>query len=58
MLLCDASHVTILHIHTLASCISFRYAELREELKDVMLELNPKTVFGGLIPKVEGLSKC
>ena len=26
MLVCDASHVTILRIHALASCISFRYA--------------------------------
>ena len=26
--------------------------------KDVMLEPNPKTVFGGPIPKMEGLSKC
>jgi hypothetical protein len=26
-------------------------------VKDGMLELNPKTVFGGSIPKMEGLSK-
>ena len=27
-------------------------------VKDVMLEPNPKTVYGGPIPKMEGLSKC
>jgi hypothetical protein len=27
-------------------------------MKDVMLEPNPKMVFGGSIPKMEGLSKC
>jgi hypothetical protein len=27
-------------------------------VKDGMLELNPMTVFGGPIPKMEGLSKC
>ena len=27
-------------------------------VKDVMLEANPKTVYGGPIPKMEGLSKC
>ena len=27
-------------------------------VKNVMLELNPKTVYGGPIPKMEGLSKC
>jgi hypothetical protein len=27
-------------------------------VKDEMLELNPKTVFGGSILKMEGLSKC
>ena len=27
-------------------------------VKDVMLEPNPKTVYGGSIPKMEGLSKC
>ena len=26
--------------------------------KDVMLEPNPKAVYGGPIPKMEGLSKC
>ena len=26
--------------------------------KDVMLEPNPKTVYGGTIPKTEGLDKC
>ena len=27
-------------------------------VKDVMLEPNPKTVYGGPIPKMEGLSEC
>ena len=27
-------------------------------VKDVMLELNPKTEYGGPIPKMEVLSKC
>ena len=27
-------------------------------VKDVILEPNPKTVYGGPIPKMEGLSKC
>jgi hypothetical protein len=27
-------------------------------VKDEMLKPNPKTVFGGPIPKMEGLSKC
>ena len=27
-------------------------------MKDVMLGPNPKTVYGGPIPKMEGLSKC
>ena len=27
-------------------------------VKDVMLEPNPKTVYGGPIPKMEELSKC
>ena len=27
-------------------------------VKDVMLEPNSKTVYGGPIPKMEGLSKC
>ena len=27
-------------------------------VKDVMLEPNPKTVYGGSIPKMEGLSEC
>ena len=27
-------------------------------VKDVMLEPNPKIVYGGPIPKMEGLSKC
>ena len=27
-------------------------------MKYVMLELNPKTVYGGPIPKMEGLDKC
>ena len=27
-------------------------------IKDVMLEPNPKTVYGGPIPKVEELDKC
>jgi hypothetical protein len=27
-------------------------------VKDAMLEPNPKMVFGGSIPKMEGLSKC
>ena len=27
-------------------------------VKDMMLEPNPKTVYGGPIPKMEGLSKC
>ena len=28
------------------------------EPKDMMLEPNPKMVYGGPIPKMEGLSKC
>ena len=27
-------------------------------MKDVMLEPNPKTMYGETIPKMEGLSKC
>ena len=27
-------------------------------VKDIMLKLNPKTVYGGPILKMEGLSKC
>jgi hypothetical protein len=27
-------------------------------VKDMMWELNPKMVFGGLIPKMEELRKC
>ena len=27
-------------------------------VKDVMLETNPKMVYGGPIPKIEGLDKC
>jgi hypothetical protein len=27
-------------------------------VKDEMLEPNPKTVFGGPIPKMKGLNKC
>jgi hypothetical protein len=29
-----------------------------DHVNNEMLEPNPKTVYGGLIPKVEGLSKC
>ena len=42
MLVCDASHVTILRIHALASCISFRYATCTvcgHEAQDVGVEL-------------------
>ena len=52
MLLYDASHVTILRIHL------GTLDEPREEPKDVMLEPNPKMVFGGPIPKMEGPLEC
>ena len=29
-----------------------------KHMNDVMLEPNPKTVYGGTIPKTEGLDKC
>ena len=45
-----------MHLH-LASHLGM-LDEPHEELKDVMLEPNPKTMFGGPIPKMEGLSKC
>ena len=54
MLLHDASHVTILRIHALASCISFRYARCTmhgHEAWDVGVE--PKDGVGGWIQKVE-----
>ena len=59
MLLYDASHVTILRIHALASCISFRYARCNacgSEARDVGVK--PEGGVGGPIPKMEGLSKC
>ena len=46
-----------MHLH-LASQLG-TLDEPHEELKDVMmLEPNPKMVFGGPILKMEGLSKC
>ena len=57
MLLCDASRIAILHIHALASHLG-TLDEPCEELKNVMLEPNPKTVFGGPIPKIEGPLEC
>ena len=57
MLVCDASHVTILRIYALATHLG-TLDEPRGEPKDVMLEPNPKMVFGGPIPKMEGLSEC
>jgi hypothetical protein len=45
-----------IHLH-LASHLG-TLDEPREELKNVILEPNPKTVFGGPIQKVKGLNKC
>ena len=52
--LCDASCVTIRHIHTHASHLGM----LDEPHEGCDVEQNPKTVYGGPIPKVEGLDKC
>ena len=55
MLLHDTSHVSILRIHALESCISFRYARCTvhgHEAWDVGVE--PKDGVGGPIPKMEG----
>ena len=55
MLVCDASHVTILCIHALASCILFRHARCTvhgHEARDVGVE--PEDGVGGSIPKMEG----
>ena len=55
MLVYDASHVTFfvfIHLH-LASHLG-TLDEPRGEPKDMMLEPNPKIVFGGPILKMEG----
>ena len=45
-----------MHLH-LASHLGM-LDEPRDHVKDMMLEPNPKMVYGGPIPKMEGLSKC
>ena len=57
MLLCDASRIAILHIHALASHLGTLDKPCGEP-KDMMLEPNPKMVYGGPILKMEGLSQC
>ena len=59
MLVYDASHVTFfvfIHLH-LASHLG-TLDEPRGEPKDMMLEPNPKIVFGGPILKMEGPLEC
>ena len=47
---------TFMHLH-LASHLGTQ-DEPRAEPKDIMLEPNPKLVFGGPIPKMEGPLEC
>ena len=42
-----------IHLH-----LASHLGALMNHVKDVMLEPNPKTVYGGSIPKMEGLSEC
>jgi hypothetical protein len=47
--------LVFMHLH-----LAFHLGTLAEkrEGRDVALEPNPKTVFGGSIPKIEGPNKC
>ena len=59
MLLYDASYVTILRIHALASCISSRYARCTMHGREACDSgVEPEDSVGGPIPKMEGPLEC
>ena len=47
------SFITFIHMH-----LASHLGTLDEPREGCDVESNPKTVFGGSIPKMEGLSKC
>jgi len=57
ILLCDACCLIILYIHALLHLAS-HLGTLDEPCEGHYVESNTKTVLGGPILKVEGLSKC